>query len=153
MGRQLGNVNPGVERDHLPQRRNKGSLYDIFKFPPNNRFGIPASSERRGWQSKSFDCIGTEFEVSECGLIYLRHADIADAADQEHSVSRELAKFRFCTDTLFLSGKDAYDNPRKFLIVVDHNMIQVVMEDDVILYVRPESRVTRFFKWLARLWK
>lgn len=147
---QVSNPNPGVQRDNLPQRNNKGNSYDNFDFTANNQFGIPASKNVYGWQSKSFDCIGTPFKVDEEGKLSLR-MHRPDNKDLEHSVARELAKGTFCTDALVLEGYDAYNNPREFLIHIENNFIKTVIEDDAIIYMRPEPTPSVFKRLIDKL--
>lgn len=143
--------NPGVERDNLPSRRTKGSTYDWFQFPPNNQFGIPASDQVYGWQTKSLDCISTRFDVDHVGKIELHYPRGCTAKDFEHTTTRALTKGTFCTDQLVLIGCDAYHNPREFVIQVRDNYIHMVMEADAIIYTAPEPKPE--MKWLGKLMK
>ncbi|MNM20151.1 hypothetical protein D3C81_304840 [compost metagenome] len=151
MGNSIASLNPGVERDNLPSRKTKGSSYDYFDFPPNNRFHIPASDYVWGWQSKTFDCIGTKFKVDEFGKIELRRSRASENKDYEHSVARALSKGNFCSDKLELLGYDAYGNVRRFLVHVENNFIQMVIEDDAVIFTRPEPKPE--VAWLKRIAK
>lgn len=148
MNQSLAGVNPGVERDNLPLRRTRGSLPDYFEFTANNKFNIPAAEHQWGYQSKSFDCIGTKFEIDEDGVFELRYGRAQEAKHHEHSVTRAISRGDFTTDQLVLEGLDAYRNERTFVVRVKNNRVVMVIEDGAIIYAREDGLLTRLWKSL-----
>lgn len=145
------NPNPGTSRE-MSNYRTKGNTKDHFVFPANNKFGIPASRSKYGYESDTLDCLDTPFEFNESGRIYCT-ANIEyshNAVHAEHRAVKEIVKGKFCIDALVIEGPDLYGNHRTFVVQIKNNYIWLVMEGDTILYHRDGrgfwAKVEAFFK-------